>query len=110
MASQLQSIFTSYSIIIDNRNVFNVPTFVNVDRQIGFLNKLNSNMKKLFLMMLFPAGVGMISAFAQSTFEKSKMLSKDEVPVTVMQSFQKGFSSLEGKEYWKLHYTEKTEM
>ena len=51
----------------------------------------------------------MISAFAQNTFEKSKKLSKDEVPVAVMQSFQKDFGNLEDKGSWKLHYTEKTE-
>lgn len=60
-------------------------------------------------MVLFAAGVGVISAVAQNTFEKSKKLSKDEVPVAVMQSFQKDFSSLDEKGYWKLYYTEKTE-
>ena len=52
-------------------------------------------MKRVFLIVLFAAGVGVISAFAQNTFEKSKKLSKDEVPVAVMQSFQKDFSNLE---------------
>jgi hypothetical protein len=63
-------------------------------------------MKKLFFIALFAAGVGVGSAFAQSTFEKSKKLSNDEVPVAVMQSFQKDFSNLEDKGYWKLYYTE----
>jgi hypothetical protein len=66
-------------------------------------------MKKVFLIALFAAGVGVVSAFAQNTFEKSKKLNKDEVPVAVMQAFQKDFSALEDKGYWKLHYTEKTE-
>jgi hypothetical protein len=66
-------------------------------------------MKRVLLMVLFAAGVGVISAFAQNTSEKSKKLSKDEVPVVVMQSFQKDFSNLEDKGYWRLHYTEKTE-
>ena len=66
-------------------------------------------MKRVFLIVLFAAGVGVISAFAQNALEKSKKLSKDEVPVVVMQAFQKDFSNLEDKGTWKAHYTEKTE-
>jgi hypothetical protein len=89
--------------------VYKFSTLLNVHHNGGFLNKLNYNMKRVFLIALFAAGVGVISAFAQNTFEKSKKLSKDEVPVAVMQSFQKDFSNLEDKGSWKLHYTEKTE-
>ena len=87
-------------------------TFCNVchDTPLWWItNKLNYNMKRVFLIALFAAGVGVISAFAQNTFEKSKKLSKDEVPVAVMQTFQKDFSNLDDKGSWKLYYTERTE-
>ena len=60
-------------------------------------------------MVLFAAGVGVFSAGAQNISEKSKKLTKDEVPVAVMQAFQKDFSTLEDKGTWKAHYTEQTE-
>lgn len=64
-------------------------------------------MKKAILIVLFAAAAGIGSAFAQTTFEKSKKINKDEVPVAVMQAFQKEHGDLDDKGYWKIHYTEK---
>lgn len=64
-------------------------------------------MKKVIMVALFAFTVSAGSVFAQS-FEKNKKLNQDEVPVAVMQSFQKEFSSLQDKGTWKLIYTEKT--
>ena len=66
-------------------------------------------MKKVILIMLFAAVAGVGSAFAQSINEKSKKISKDEVPVAVKQAFLKDHSDLEDKGYWRVYYTEKTE-
>jgi len=63
-------------------------------------------MKKSFLIALFAVLVTG-SAFAQS-FDKTKKLTESEVPVVVMKSFQKDYSELQDKGYWKLHYSEKT--
>lgn len=65
-------------------------------------------MKKAILIVLFAAAAGVGSAFAQTTFEKSKKINKDEVPVAVMQAFEKEYGSLDDKGYWKVYYTEKT--
>jgi hypothetical protein len=64
-------------------------------------------MKKAILIVLFAAVAGVGSAFAQTTFEKSKKINKDEVPVAVMQAFQKEYGNLDDKGYWKVYYTEK---
>lgn len=64
-------------------------------------------MKKAILIVLFAAVAGVGSALAQSTFEKSKKINNDEVPVAVMQAFQKEYAGLESKGYWKVYYTEK---
>jgi hypothetical protein len=64
-------------------------------------------MKKAILIVLFAAVAGVGSAFAQTTFEKSKKISKDEVPVAVMQAFQKEYGDINDKGYWKVYFTEK---
>ena len=66
-------------------------------------------MKKVFLMTLFAVMVCGISAFAQSANEKSKKVTKEEVPVAVIQAFEKDFSKLEDKGSWKVYFTEKSE-
>lgn len=66
-------------------------------------------MKKMILIVLFAAGAGIGSAFAQSINERSKNISYDEVPVAVKQAFIKDHSDLQDKGYWRVYYTEKTE-
>ncbi len=64
-------------------------------------------MKKSFLIALFAVFIAGSAAFAQS-FDKTKKLTQSEVPVAVIKSFQKDYSDLQDKGYWKLHYAEKT--
>ncbi|MEJ7645080.1 MAG: hypothetical protein WKF87_10835 [Chryseolinea sp.] len=64
-------------------------------------------MKKAFLITLFAVCVSGSVAFAQS-FDKTKKLTESEVPVVVMKSFQKDYSDLQDKGFWKLHYSEET--
>lgn len=67
-------------------------------------------MKKSLIVALFAMFVCAGTAFAQkSTFEKSKKLTDNEVPVAVVKAFQQEHSDLQDKGYWKLHYTEKNE-
>jgi hypothetical protein len=73
-------------------------------------NKLKTTaMKKMILIVLFAAVAGVGSAFAQSVNERSKRITKDEVPAAVKQSFLKDYSDIEDKGYWRVYYTEKTE-
>lgn len=65
-------------------------------------------MKNAILIVLFAAVASVGSAFAQTTFEKSKKINKDEVPVAVMKAFEKEYGTLDEKGYWKVYYTEKT--
>jgi hypothetical protein len=66
-------------------------------------------MKKVFLMTLFAVVVCGVSAFAQSANEKSKKVTKEEVPVAVIQAFEKDYSKLEDKGSWKVYFTETNE-
>ncbi len=58
-------------------------------------------------MMFIAVFIGGSAAIAQS-FDKTKKLTESEVPVVVIKSFQKDYSDLQRKGYWKLHYSEKT--
>jgi len=61
-------------------------------------------MKTRFVLTIAMA-VFAYSAFAQK-IEMTKKLTRDEVPVTVVQSFQKDFTNLTENGNWKLIYLE----
>lgn len=65
-------------------------------------------MKRSVIIALFAVIACGGTAFAQNAFEKSKKLSKEEVPVAVLQAFEKDFSNLQDKGFWTLYYIEKT--
>lgn len=62
-------------------------------------------MKKLICASLFAILVCGTAAFAQNKFEKSKVLTESEVPVVIMQAFEKDYSNL-GKGTWKVYFSE----
>ena len=64
----------------------------------------NNNMKTRFISTLAFVVLA-YGASAQKT-ELSKVLSKDEVPVVVVQTLQKDFTNLTEKGTWKMFYIE----
>lgn len=62
-------------------------------------------MKKSIFVALFAMVVCASAAFAQTKFAKSKKVTESEVPVAVMQAFEKDGANIE-KGTWKLYYTE----
>lgn len=67
--------------------------------------KLPIIMKKLICATLFAILICGTAAFAQNKFEKSKVLTESEVPVVIMQAFEKDYSNL-GKGTWKVYFSE----
>ena len=62
-------------------------------------------MKKSIFVALFAMVMCASATFAQTKFEKTKKVTESEVPVAVMQAFEKDRADFE-KGSWKLYFSE----